>query len=37
MSERQEIADSYKRGAGFDPSGLNAKASYTAPARRPGG
>lgn len=28
MAERQEIADSYKRGAGFDPATLNARASY---------
>ena len=33
MAERQAIADSYKRGAGFDPATLNARGSYgVAPA-----
>jgi 2-polyprenyl-6-methoxyphenol hydroxylase-like FAD-dependent oxidoreductase len=33
MSERQEIATSYKRVAGFDPRGLSEKPSYATPLR----
>jgi 2-polyprenyl-6-methoxyphenol hydroxylase-like FAD-dependent oxidoreductase len=34
MSERQGIADTYKRIAGFDPLRLSAKPSYTVPQNR---
>ena len=33
MAERKEIADHYKKIAGFDPAGLNARASFDPPGR----